>query len=128
MYIQTNPNPSGKMVDDCTVRAISLATGRPWGDIAAHTFAKAYEMSDMPSSNQVWGAYLSGMGWKRHNLPDTCPNCYTISDFANDHQGGVYIVCGDGHVACVKDGDLLDTWYSGDMTAYHYWSKEENNE
>lgn len=124
MFIMTNPNPQGKLVNDCTIRAIALATDKSWEEVAAHTFSKAFDMCDMPSSNQVWGAYLQDLGFERHSLPDTCPSCYTIDQFSEDHSDGTYVVCGDGHVACVKDGNLLDTWYSGGMTAYHYWIKE----
>lgn len=125
MYIKTNPNPEEKTVDDCTIRAIALATDKTWEEVAAHTFCMAFDAHDMPSSNKIWSQYLMGLGWRRKSLPDTCPACYTFEDFAQEHPKGTFIVCGDGHVACVKDGNLLDNWYSGDETAYHYWMKEE---
>lgn len=124
VFIQTNPNPQGKMVNDCTIRAICLATDKPWEEVAAHTFSAAFDRADMPSSNAVWGAYLKEIGWERKTIPDTCPYCYTIADFTEDHPDDTYIVCADGHVVCVKNGAILDTWYSGDLTALHYWEKE----
>lgn len=127
MYIETNPNPDGKVVSDCTIRAISLATDKTWYEVAAHTFSQAYQMCDMPSSNQVWGSYLAELGYQRHTLPDTCPFCYTVEDFAAEHPTGTYIVGADGHVVCVKDGDILDTWYSGGLTALYFWEKEQDN-
>ena len=33
-YIFKNENPYGKMVDDCVIRAIATATGKPWDEIA----------------------------------------------------------------------------------------------
>jgi len=35
-------------------------------------------MSDMPSANRVWMAYLKKIGFKKYLIPDTCPDCYTV--------------------------------------------------
>ena len=32
MYSYFNPNPNGRNVSDCTVRAICKATGKDWGE------------------------------------------------------------------------------------------------
>ena len=85
MYIFYNPNPSRKLVGDCVVRAISKITGNDWEktymDICMHGFM----LHDMPSANYVWGSYLHDLGFKKTIIPDTCPECYTIEDFCNDH-------------------------------------------
>lgn len=36
----------------------------------------------MPDANEVWGGYLRSLGWIRGAIPDTCPDCYTVADFA----------------------------------------------
>lgn len=66
MYIHTNPNPNGVYVEDCVVRAISIATGRSWDDIYVHICLQGFIMKNMPSVNRVWGTYLAkGVGrWK----------------------------------------------------------------
>lgn len=127
MFIFTNPNPDGKNVIDCTIRAIAIAEDRPWGDVAAHTFTLAHSLHDMPSSNAVWSRYLASLGYRRHTLPDSCPECYTVADFAEEHPDGTYVVCCDGHVVCVKDGAIMDTFDSGDYTALYFWVKEGDN-
>ena len=33
MYIHYNPNPFGRMVDDCAVRALTLALNMDWKDV-----------------------------------------------------------------------------------------------
>ena len=33
MYSYFNPNPAGRNVSDCTVRAICKATGKDWGEV-----------------------------------------------------------------------------------------------
>lgn len=125
MFIEANPNPKGKHTGDCTVRAIALATDQSWDATFTGLAANAYELADMPSSNAAWGQYLKSKGFKRHALPDTCPDCYTVSQFAADHPIGTYVVACESHVVCVIDGDWLDTWDSGDEPALYFWTKEE---
>lgn len=82
-------------------------------------------MGDMPSANAVWGTYLRGKGFVRQIIPDTCPDCYTVADFAMDHPSGTYILALSGHVVCVINGDWIDTWDSGGEIPLYYWHKEE---
>ena len=42
-------------------------------------------MKDIPSANRVWGQYLQNHGYRREWLPDDCPACYTVEQFAKEH-------------------------------------------
>lgn len=123
-FVLHNPNPLRKTVGDCTVRAISKALGMTWEEVYIGLCLESFIMCDMPDSNQVWGAYLRRHGLRRHIIPDECPDCYTVSDFAADHPDGTYILALPTHVVCVKDGDWYDTWDSGMEAPLYYWSKE----
>ena len=123
-YEHANPNPRRKNVGDCTVRAISLATDQDWVDVYFDLCLQGFIMSDMPSSNEVWGKYLADNGWQFHRLPDSCPFCYTINDFCNDHDNGTFIVATGSHVVCVQDGKILDTWDPGDRVPLFYFERE----
>lgn len=123
MYKPYNANPDGRNVGDCTVRAISLATGKSWEEVYTALALQGYMMGDMPSANHVWGAYLRQQGFRRHIVPDSCPDCYTVADFAADHPSGVYVLAPAGHVVCVADGDWYDTWDSGKKVPLYYWQK-----
>jgi len=123
-WIKTNPNPNGKNVGDCTIRAISLALMEPWAKIYLDLCLQGYMMGDMPSSNDVWGTYLTDRGWQYHRLQDTCPFCYTIKDFAEEHNTGTFIVGTGSHVVCVQEGDWLDAWNSGEKVPMFFFSKE----
>lgn len=85
-------------------------------------------MSDMPSANRVWREYLKDNGFKKYLIPETCPDCYTVTDFCRDHQQGIYILGIDGnkggHVVTVVDGNYYDTWDSGQEIPYFFWRKE----
>lgn len=124
MYISYNPNPKNQEVGDCTVRAICRITGNDWDHVFLDLVAKAYLMKDMPSSNAVWGRYLQGMGYKRHAIPDSCPDCYTIEEFCNDHRYGKYILATGTHVVACVDGDYYDAWNSGKKIPLYYYSKD----
>jgi hypothetical protein len=115
-YRQINLNPEQKRVGDCTVRAIAAATHQEWAAVYAALVLAGFELHDMPSANYVWGSYLRRCGWKRSAIPNSCPDCYTVAQFAKDHPDGTYILAMATHVVCVQNGDWLDTWDSGDET------------
>ena len=125
MWIQSNNNPDKALVGDCTVRAISKAIGKPWDDTYIYLAVQGFKMKDMPSSNRVWGEFLYANGFRRFIIPDSCPNCYTIKDFCEDHKDGKYILSTGTHVVCVVDGNYYDSWDSGDEIPIYYWRKEK---
>lgn len=124
MYRYYNPSPTGKNVGDCTVRAIAKATGKSWGEAYLSLAVQGYLMGDMPSANACWGSYLRKLGFVRRMLPDSCPECYTLREFAEDYDQGTYIVALSGHVVCVEDGVIWDSWDSGGEVPLYYWVKE----
>lgn len=124
MWQPFNPNPVGNRVGDCTVRAICKATGREWHDIYINLCVHGLFNGDMPSANSVWGAFLRSQGFKRHIIPDTCPDCYSVAQFAEEHPQGTYILALSGHVVTVVDGHYYDSWDSGSEVPVYYWIKE----
>lgn len=125
MFKQTNPNPNGSYVGDCVVRAIALADDKSWNETYINLCLTGLMMYDMPSSNRVWNEYLKSEGYTKHVVPDDCPRCYSIKDFTSEFFKGTYILGTGTHVVCVKDGNYLDTWDSGDETPIFYWTKED---
>ena len=118
-----NPNPAGRAVGDCAVRAVAAALGTDWETAYARIAENGYQMGDMPSSNSVWGAVLRQNGFYRHAIPNTCPDCYTLGRFAEDHPEGTYVVGTGNHVATVTDGLILDAWDSSNEVPVYYWQK-----
>lgn len=125
MYREYNPNPVGRRVGDCAVRAIAKALDIDWETAYLKNIINGFQMGDVPSSDSVWGATLRQNGFYRKSIPDTCPDCYTAKDFCEDHPQGVYVLGFGGHVATVKDGDLFDSWDSSNEIPQYYWYKEE---
>lgn len=124
MYKYFNPNPKGKRVIDCTIRAIAKATNQSWDDVYIQLFLKGFDMKDMMVSNAVWSAYLLDKGFSRNVIPDTCPDCYTVRDFAWDNPRGSFVLGTGSHAICVENGDYYDSWDSGDEIPIYYFRKE----
>ncbi len=125
MYQEYNPNPAGRRVGDCVVRALSMATGQTWERTYIDLCIEGLVRSDMPNADHVWGSYLRRIGFKRHALPDSCPDCYTVEDFCKDHPTGSYVLAIGGHVVAAKDGNFLDSWNSANEVPAYYWQREE---
>lgn len=114
-----NPNPQGKNVGDCTVRAISKALNQDWYNTYFGLCIEGAIKGDMPSSNAVWGSYLRRNGYHRALAPDDI----TVGEFAQENPDGVYILALSGHVVCVEDGTIYDTWNSENETVLYFWQK-----
>lgn len=125
-YVFYNPNPVGRRVGDCAVRAVSKALDISWEQAFLLITGAAYRMGDMPSSDSVWGAVLRQHGFYRYAIPNTCPDCYTARDFCRDHPDGVYVLAFGGHVATAVDGDLFDSWDSSNEIPIYYWYLKED--
>lgn len=124
MWIKYNPNPTGRAVGDCAVRAVSKALDTDWETAYLMIVANGFQMGDMPSSDSVWGSVLRQNGFYRTAIPNTCPDCYTAEDFCRDNREGVFVLGFGGHVATVVDGDLFDSWDSGKEIPQFVWYRK----
>lgn len=122
-YTEYNANPRNKRVGDCVVRALSKALSQSWEETYVGICVQGYVLKDLPSANAVWGQYLRNKGFTRHTLPDNYVSNYTVADFAHDHPHGTYILAIDGHVVCVQDGVIYDSWDSSQEIPIYYWAK-----
>lgn len=77
----------------------------------------------MPDRNRSWWAFLRAIGFTQFRLLDTCPNCYTVADFARDHPRGRYVLGPHEHAVAVIDGDWWDSWDSGDTVPTYYFEE-----
>lgn len=124
-YASYNPNPAGKSIGDCTVRAVAKAMGLDWDAAYLALAAVGLERKDLPNADEVWGAYLRRHGFKRYAVDDGGQDGYTVADFAEDHPEGVYVLSMPGrHVVTVVDGAYYDSWDSGAEVPVYYYHKE----
>lgn len=119
-----NPNPVSRSVGDCAVRAVAKALDMTWERAYAMIAMNGFLMGDVMTSNGVWGATLRQNGFTRNTVPNTCPDCYTVDEFANDHPEGVYVVGTGNHAVAVVDGVVYDSWDSRNEIPVYYWVRE----
>lgn len=124
ILIEFNPNPVQRRVGDCSVRAIAAALDVDWERAFALLCANGFQMCDMPSSDSVWGSVLRQHGFYRAAIPSECPDCYTAEDFAKEHPDGIFVLGFGGHVATLRDGRLMDSWDSSDLSPQFYWFRK----
>lgn len=120
-FYSFNPNPRGRNVGDCAVRAVAKTLDMGWYEAFAELTIEGLNQCDLPSANSVWGAVLRKHGFERAVIPAECPDCYTVSDFLREYPHGRYVIALNGHVVAVEDGKLYDTWNSLDQTPLYFW-------
>lgn len=123
-YAYFNNNPYGKKTSDCVIRALSKALGMTWRDVSIDLSMQAVNMGETQVTNATWGKYLQLNNFKRHAIPDTCPDCYTIRRFAEEHPYGTYVLGTGLHAVAVINGVYYDTQDTGNEVPIYYWEKE----
>lgn len=130
MFVYLNMNPDKRHTIDCVIRGVSFVTDTDWETTFIRIAVECIKYHDMPEVNHVWASYLKSIGFTRHLIPDTCPTCYTVKDFCNDHPVGTYLLvivgygATGGHVVAVRNGDYFDIWDSGNEVPTYFWAKE----
>ncbi|NCE63755.1 hypothetical protein D1159_03970 [Pseudoflavonifractor sp. 524-17] len=124
-YSYYNPNPTGRSVGDCTVRALSKALGQTWEETYVGLALEGFIRGDLLNADSIWGPYLQRHGFRRHFIPDDGLGAYTVEDFVQDNPRGTFILSMPGrHVIAVEDGQYFDSWNSGKECPAYYWEKE----
>lgn len=112
-----NQNPDGDRENDCVTRAISLASGMPYHVIRK----KLFHISKLLNCEKLCVCCY------RHLLDDVFKyrrvECYgdTVSEFANKHPEGTYLVRMGGHITTIIDGRIWDTFDCGNEFCTDAW-------
>ena len=110
-----NANVRGNFVNDCTIRAISLAEGKTWDE--------AYEeLSNIAQRN---GIILDDVNFIEPLLDSRYRRmCYDgkyVGDFVEEHPKGTYLITMKGHITCCINGVLYDTFDCRDRAMWCAW-------
>ena len=112
MYKYYNANPFGRRVNDCTVRAISLATNESWDKTYKELSNAARKIGVMPDNTKYIDTYLERNFEKVYICEYGCE--FTVGDFAALSQPGTYLITMNGHITCCIDGCIYDTFDPSD--------------
>lgn len=115
MFTYYNANALGKFVNDCVVRAISVAEHKSWDQVYD-------ELSDIAQSQ---GILLDDVNFVEDYLdkryPRVCHYSKTIGEFMEEYPVGTYLITMNGHITVVIDGVLYDTFDCRDRRMWCSW-------
>ena len=119
MYRYLNKNPKARDTEDCVLRAVSLAQGKTWDKVYDELSQLAKERGMLFSDAEFVEDYLDSL-YQR--------TCYknnkvamTVGEFVENHPEGVWLVTMRGHITCVKNGILYDTFDCRDRLIWCAW-------
>ena len=118
MYQYYNANPLGRKVNDCTVRALSLAYGVSWDEAFDILSDLAQFQATMLDDIDHIDDYL------RHNskiIYSRTNKDLTVGEFADTHPVGVYLITMRGHITCCIDGCIYDTFDPSDRIIWNIY-------
>lgn len=121
MYVEYNPNPVGITTEDCAVRAIAKALDVDW-DMAYMMLAiNGMKMGFLMNNNAVIASVLRSHGFRRASIPNACPDCFTVEEFAELNPSGVFVLGTGSHVVAVDGGGVYDAWNSLGEVPIYVW-------
>lgn len=110
-----NANVLGNNVNDCTIRAISVAEGKSWDDTYEELSCLAQEQGIIFDDVDFIEDYLD----KRYKRQ--CHYAKTVGEFINEHPKGTYLITMRGHITTAINGTLIDTFDCRDRRMWCAW-------
>ena len=120
MYEFYNANSRGNFVNDCVVRAISVAECKPWD--------KTYdELSELAQSE---GIILDDVRFVDNYLDEKYQRVpfysETVDELCDEYPYGTFLVTMLGHITVLIDGVIYDTFDCRDRIVWNVWRVDEN--
>ena len=120
-FIESTANPKGKRTNDCIVRSIANATGRPWADVLRELCEIGIELSNMPNSGEVVDEYM----YRRKIFANQPKKSTTVAEFAKEHPTGRFVIGVQDHGVSMIDGNWYDLIDSGKDEIVDYYEVSE---
>ena len=115
MFTYYNANALGKFVNDCVVRAISVAEHKSWDQVYD-------ELSDIAQSQGILLDDVNFVeGYLDKRYPRVCHYSKTIGEFMEEYPVGTYLITMNGHITCCVDGNIIDTFDCRDRVMRCCW-------
>lgn len=115
MYRFYNANARGLFANDCTIRAISMATGKSWDEVYEHLSDIAQFEGTMMDDRNFINRYLSTKYEKVPYLSET------VGEVAEDYPDNILLITMNGHITCSKYGVIYDSFDPRDRIVENAW-------
>ena len=115
MYKYYNANSRGNFVNDCVVRAISVAEGKSWDETYRELSRIAQEEGILLDDVDFVENYLDD---RYRRVPHSSK---TVGEVIEEFPFGTYLITMDGHITVVMDGVLYDTFDCRNRTIRCIW-------
>ena len=115
MYRFLNANSRGNFVNDCVVRAISVAENKSWDKTYEELSAIAQHEGILLDDVNFVEKYLD----KRHKR--VCHYSKTVGEFIDEFPIGIFLITMRGHITVAIDGVLYDTFDCRDREMWCSW-------
>lgn len=115
MYKFHNNNALGLFENDCTVRAISTATGNSWDDTYKHLSNTARLQGTMMDDKDFIRGYLDEHYERLYNIPKT------VGEVAGLYPNNILLITMNGHITCSMYGIIYDSFDCRGRTAEYCW-------
>lgn len=116
MYKFYNANAKGNFVNDCVIRAISVAESKTWDE----TYE---ELSDIA---QEEGILLDDVRFVERYLDSryrrACHYSKTVGEFLEENPNGIYLITMPNHITVIRDGVLYDTFDCRNRQMWCCWT------
>lgn len=115
MYKFFNANSHGNFVNDCVIRAISVAEGKTWDET----------YKELSTIAQKDGILLDDVNFVEDYLDDRYKRIphlsKTVGEVIEEFPIGTYLVTMNGHITVIIDGILYDTFDCRPRTIRCIW-------
>ena len=119
MYRYYNANPLGRKVNDCTVRAIALATNESWD--STYNYLSDYAQQEAVMMDNV--IYIDKFLDKNFEKIYTNAKGYnmTVDDVSKRWYKGTYLITMKNHITCCIDGVIYNTFNPSDRLVWEVY-------
>lgn len=115
MFQYYNANPLGRNVNDCSVRAISLAEENSWDEtyekLSFFARKQGITFSEIEFIDQYLMEQYESYCFKKDDF-------YTVADFLKLKLEGRWLITMSGHITCAIDGICYDTFDPSDRLVW----------
>ena len=108
-YERRNVNPKNRKTGDCVIRALTVATGKPYEEIYKELFDISLATGYILTEKRVEDRLLERYGFIKHKQPRKGDNTkYTIGEVDELADDEIIVIRCAHHLTVVVSGTLVD--------------------